>query len=60
MFAFLYFTLWSMVLLIAETLLRSAGLAIPLLAFFYVAASFAVSRAWRCASRSSSASRRTS
>ena len=43
MFAFLYFTLWSMVLLIAETLLRSAGLTVPLLAFFYVAASFAVS-----------------
>ena len=43
MFAFLYFTLWSMLLMIAETLLRSAGLTVPLLAFFYVAASFAVS-----------------
>lgn len=43
MFAFLYFTFWSMVLMIAETLLRSVGLTVPLLAFFYVAASFAVS-----------------
>lgn len=43
MFAFFYFTFWSILLLIAETLLRSAGLSLPLLGFFLPAAAFAVS-----------------
>ena len=38
MFAFFYFTTWSILLLIAETLLRSAGLTLPLLGFFFPAA----------------------
>ena len=44
MYAFLYFTACSILLLVAETLLRAAGLSVPLLGFFFVAASFAVSR----------------
>ena len=43
MFAFLYFTFWSILLLVAEVLLRSAGLSVPLLGFFFPAAAFAVS-----------------
>lgn len=43
MFAVLYFTSCSILLLVAETLLRSVGLTVPLLGFFFVAASFAVS-----------------
>lgn len=43
MFAVLYFVSCSILLLVAETLLRSVGLAVPLLGFFFVAASFAVS-----------------
>jgi len=43
MFEVLYFTSCSILLLVAETLLRSAGLTVPLLGFFFVAASFAVS-----------------
>ena len=43
MFAFLYFTFWSILLLVAEVLLRSAGLTIPLLGFFFAAASYLVS-----------------
>ena len=43
MFAFLYFTFWSILLLVAEVLLRSAGLTIPLLGFFFAAASYLIS-----------------
>ena len=43
MFAFFYFTLWSILLLIAESLLRSVGLSVPLLGFFFAAAAIAVS-----------------
>ena len=43
MFAFLYFTFWSILLLVAEVLLRSGGLTIPLLGFFFAASSFLVS-----------------
>ena len=43
MYAFFYFTSCSILLLIAETLLRSAGLTVPLLGFFFPAAAFAVS-----------------
>ena len=43
MFAFLYFTFWSILLLVAEVLLRSVGLTIPLLGFYYAAASFLIS-----------------
>ena len=43
MYAVLYFTSCSILLLVAETLLRSAGLTVPLLGFFFAAASFAVS-----------------
>ena len=43
MFAALYFISCSILLLVAETLLRSVGLTFPLLGFFFVAASFAVS-----------------
>ena len=43
MFAGLYFLSCSILLLVAETLLRSVGLTVPLLGFFFVAASFAVS-----------------
>ena len=41
MFAFLYLTFWSILLLVAEVLLRSAGLSVPLLGFFFSAAAFA-------------------
>jgi len=43
MYAFFYFTSCSILLLVAETLLRSAGLTVPLLGFFFPAAAFAVS-----------------
>ena len=43
MFAFFYFTFWSILLLVAEALLRSAGLTVPLLGFFFAAAAFVVS-----------------
>ena len=43
MYAFFYFTSCSILLLIAETLLRSAGLTVPLLGFFFPAAAFVVS-----------------
>lgn len=43
MFAVLYFLSCSILLLVAETLLRSVGLTVPLLGFFFAAASFAVS-----------------
>lgn len=43
MFAFLYFTFWSILLLVAEVLLRSAGLTVPLLGFFFAAASYLIS-----------------
>ena len=43
MFAFLYFTFWSILLLVAEVLLRSAGLTVSLLGFFFAAASFLIS-----------------
>ena len=43
MFAFFYFTSCSILLLVAEALLRSAGLTVPLLGFFFSAAAFAVS-----------------
>ena len=43
MYAFLYFTSCSILLLVSEALLRSAGLTVPLLGFFFAAASFAVS-----------------
>lgn len=43
MFEALYFTSCSILLLVAETLLRSVGLTVPLLGFFFVAASFAIS-----------------
>ena len=43
MFAFFYFTFWSILLLVAETLLRSAGLTVPLLGFFFSAAAFLIS-----------------
>ena len=43
MFAFLYFTFWSILLLVADVLLRSAGLTIPLLGFFFAAASYLIS-----------------
>ena len=38
MFTFFYFTSCSILLLVAETLLRSAGLTVPLLGFFFPAA----------------------
>ena len=43
MFAFFYFTTWSILLLVAETLLHAAGLTLPLLGFFFPAAAFVVS-----------------
>lgn len=43
MFTVFYFTSCSILLLVAELLLRSAGLTVPLLGFFVVAASVAVS-----------------
>ena len=43
MFAFFYFTSCSILLLVAELFLRSAGLTVPLLGFFFAAASVAVS-----------------
>ena len=43
MYAFFYFTSCSILLLIAETLLRSVGLTVPLLGFFFPAAAFLVS-----------------
>ncbi len=43
MFAFFYFTSCSILLLIAETLLRSIGLTVPLLGFFFPAAAFVIS-----------------
>ena len=43
MFAFFYFTFWSILLLVAETLLRSVGLTLPLLGFFFPAAAFVIS-----------------
>ena len=43
MFAFFYFTSCSILLLVAETLLRSAGLTVPLLGLFFPAAAFVVS-----------------
>lgn len=43
MYAFFYFTSCSILLVVAETLLRSAGLTVPLLGFFFPAAAFIVS-----------------
>ena len=43
MYAFFYFTSCSILLLVAETLLRSVGLTVPLLGFFFPAAAFVVS-----------------
>lgn len=43
MFAFFYFTSCSILLLVAETLLRSVGLTVPLLGFFFPAAAFLIS-----------------
>ena len=43
MYAFFYFTACSILLLVAETLLRSTGLTVPLLGFFFPAAAFVVS-----------------
>ena len=43
MYAFFYFTFWSILLLVAETILRSAGLTFPLLGFFFPAAAFVIS-----------------
>jgi hypothetical protein len=43
MYAFFYFISCSILLLVAETLLRAAGLTIPLLGFFFPAAAFVVS-----------------
>lgn len=43
MFAFFYFTFWSVLLLVAETVLRSAGLTLPLLGLFFPAAAFVIS-----------------
>ena len=43
MFALFYLTFWSILLLVAQTLLSSAGLNVPLLGFFLPAAAFAVS-----------------
>lgn len=43
MYAFFYFTSCSILMLVAETLLRSAGLTVPLLGFFFPAAAFVVS-----------------
>ena len=43
MYAVFFFTSCSILLLVAETLLRSVGLTVPLLGFFFAAASFAVS-----------------
>ena len=43
MYAFFYFTSCSILLLIAETLLRSVGLTVPLLGFFFPAAAFLIS-----------------
>ena len=43
MYAFFYFTSCSILLLVAETLLRSVGLTFPLLGFFFPAAAFVIS-----------------
>lgn len=43
MFAIFYLTSWSVLLLVAENLLRAAGLTVPLLGFFLAAASLVVS-----------------
>ena len=43
MFAFFYLTTWSILLLVAEALLHSAGLTLPLLGFFFPAAAFVIS-----------------
>ena len=43
MYAFFYFISRSILLLVAETLLRSAGLTVPLLGFFFPAAAFIIS-----------------
>ena len=43
MYAFFYFMFWSILLLVAETLLRSAGLTLPLLGLFFPAAAFVIS-----------------
>ena len=43
MYAFFYFTTWSILLLVAETLFRSAGVTLPLLGFFFPAAAFVIS-----------------
>ena len=43
MFAFFYLTTWSILLLVAEALLHSAGLTLPLLGFFFPAAAFIIS-----------------
>ena len=43
MYAFFYFASCSVLLLVAETLLRAAGLTVPLLGFFFAAASFVIS-----------------
>ncbi len=43
MYAFFYFASCSILLLVAETLLRSAGLTVPLLGFFFPAAAFIIS-----------------
>ena len=43
MYEFFYFTSCSILLLVAETLLRAAGLSLPFLGFFFVAAAAVVS-----------------
>ena len=43
MYAFFYFTSCSILLLVAETLLRASGLTVPLLGFFFPAAAFVIS-----------------
>ena len=43
MYELFYFTSCSILLLVAETLLRSIGLTVPLLGFFFPSAAFAVS-----------------
>ena len=43
MYAFCYMTSCSVLMLVAETLLRSIGLTVPLLGFFFAAAAIAIS-----------------
>ena len=43
MYTFSYFTFWSILLLVAELLFRSAGLTVPFLGIFFAAAAVVVS-----------------